>query len=193
MICKVAPISSVQITRTYDCLSMSAQTLLQRPTRRGQALVETALVLPILIMILLLAIDLGRIFFVSIDLRNAAHEATMLGGTKPNATCAELKAFVDRQMGRAGADGAVCGALTATTDKVYITSVACEWADAGTSCLPWAPNYPADADLRYKVRLELRFQPVFPLVGFLSGNGMGGSIPLGVENRSPVLVGYEGS
>ena len=172
---------------------MNVRTLLQRPARRGQALVETALVLPILIMILLLGIDLGRVFFVSIDLRNAAHEATMVGGTKPDATCAELEAFVDRQMGRTGADGAACGALTATTDKVYITDVACEWADMDTSCLPWEPNYPADADLRYKVKLELRFQPIFPLVGFLSGNGMGGSIPIAVENRSPVLVGYEGS
>ena len=186
-------LDSVHITHKSDCLTMNAQTLLQRPTRRGQALVETALVLPILIMILLLGIDLGRVFFTSIDLRNAAHEATMLGGTTPDATCAEIKAFVDRQMGRTGANGAACGAQTATTDKVYITSFACERADAGTPCSPWAPTYPADADLRYAVRLELRFQPVFPLVGFLTGNGMGGSIPLGVENRSPVLVGYEGS
>ena len=172
---------------------MNVRTLLQRPARRGQALVETALVLPILIMILLLGIDLGRVFFLSIDLRNAAHEATMVGGTKPDATCPELKAFVDRQMGRPAVDGAACAPLTATTDKVYITSYGCERADAGIPCSPWAPNYPADADLRYAVKLELRFQPIFPLVGFLSGNGMGGSIPIAVENRSPVLVGYEGS
>ena len=43
------------------------------------------------------------------------------------------------------------------------------------------------------VRLDYRFQPVMPLVGLLTGNGMGGSIPLGVENRNPVLVGYEGT
>ena len=41
--------------------------------------------------------------------------------------------------------------------------------------------------------LEYRFQPVVPLVGFLTGTGMGGSLPIRVENRSPVLVGYEGS
>lgn len=192
VICKVIPIDSVHHSHV-DCPSMNLRSPFKRPARRGQALVETALVLPILIMILLLAIDLGRVFFTSIDLRNAAHEATMLGGTKPDASCAELKAFVDRQMGRSGADGAVCGPLSATTERVFITSFECERADAGSPCSPWLPNYPADADLRYAVRLEYRFQPVFPLVGFLSGNGMGGTIPLGVENRSPVLVGYEGS
>ena len=167
-----------------------------RAAFRGQALVETALILPIIILLLLMGIDLGRVFFTSIDLRNAAHEATMLGGTEPDVVCADLEDTVDRQMGRTGQpNSAVCGALTTTTDVVYITGFGCERADAGPACSQWALNqpYPADADLRFRVDLRYRFQPVVPLVGFLTGNGMGGSIPLHVENRSPVLVGYEGS
>jgi hypothetical protein len=165
---------------------------------RGQALVETALILPIIVLILLLGIDLGRVFFVTIDLRNAAHEATMLGGTKPEATCAEIKETVDRQMGRTSApNDAVCDVLGTTADVVYITANECERVDGlpegEPTCTPWTPNYPAGADLRYQVKLQLRFQPVVPLVGFLTGNGMGGSLPISVENRSPVLVGYEGS
>ena len=161
---------------------------------RGQALVETALILPIIILLLLMGIDLGRVFFTSIDLRNAAHEATMLGGTKPDVVCGDLADTVDRQMGRVGdPNAAVCGALTSTTDVAFIANSGCERADANPDCSPWAPNYPADADLRYRVNIQYRFQPVVPLVGFLTGNGMGGSIPLSVENRSPVLVGYEGS
>lgn len=148
--------------------------------------------LPLLVLLLLLAIDFGRIFFTSIDLRNAAHEATMLGGTEPDSVCADIKAVVDRQMGRSGSDAALCSALGASTNVVYITEWDCERIDAGQPCDPWSPPYPADADLRYAVRLEYRFQPVVPLVGFLTGNGMGGSVPLAVENRSPVLVGYEG-
>ena len=160
----------------------------------GQALVETALLLPILVLILLMGIDLGRVFFTTIDLRNAAHEATMLGGTQPDAACADVKGVVDRQMGRVGApDAATCGALGATAGVVYVSRFACERIDPGPSCSPWAPNYPATSDLRYVVQLQYRFQPVVPLVGFLTGNGMGGSIPLRVENRSPVLVGYEGA
>jgi TadE-like protein len=163
-------------------------------TSRGQALVETALILPIIILLLLLGIDLGRVFFTSIDMRNAAHEATMLGGTAPDATCAEIKDAVDVQMHRVGeTNAAVCGTLTSSIDVVHITNFGCERIDPGPACSPWAPAYPADADLRYLVRLEYRFQPVVPLVGFLTGNGMGGSLPIRVENRSPVLEGYEGS
>ena len=91
---------------------------LSERTTRGQALVETALILPIIVLILLLGIDLGRVFFVTIDLRNAAHEATMLGGTVPEATCAEMKETVDRQMGRTGGpNDAVCGALGTTRGR----------------------------------------------------------------------------
>jgi Flp pilus assembly protein TadG len=165
-------------------------------TSRGQSLVETALILPIIVLVMLLGIDLGRVFFASIDLRNAAHEATMLGGTEPDATCADMKATVDRQMGRTGQpNAAVCSALGATTDVVYITANECERIDLGPACDPFDDNapYPANSDLRYRVQLEYRFQPVVPLVGFLTGNGMGGSLPIRAENRSPVLVGYEGS
>jgi Flp pilus assembly protein TadG len=162
-------------------------------TSRGQALVETAIVLPIVVLLLLFAIDLGRVFFSAIDLRNAAHEATMLGGTKPDATCAEMKAAVDQEMGRSGSDAAVCGVLGSTNGIVYITSAACEREDPGPNCGTWSPPYAADADLRYHVILRYRFQPVVPLVGFLTGNGIGGSIPLLAENLSPVLVDYEGS
>ena len=169
------------------------------PVSRGQALVETALVLPVLLMLLLLAIDLGRVFFTTIDLRNAAHEASMLGGTTPDVACddpaeEDVEDIIDRQMGRVGAANAsACGAMTSTTDVVFISAYGCERVDPGPDCNPWAPNYPADAELRYAVRLQYRFQPVMPLVGLLTGNGVGGSIPLAVENRSPVLVGYEGS
>lgn len=162
-----------------------------RESKRGQALVEAALVLPILVLLLLLGIDLGRVFFASIDLRNAAHEATMLGGTSPQATCAEVKVVVDRQMDRTGTDAAICGAAGTATGRTYIVTNVCEAPDPGISCSPsWAPPYPATADLRYLVRLEYRFQPVMPLVGLLTGNGLGGSVPLAVENRSPVLISY---
>ena len=161
---------------------------------RGQALVETALVLPILVLLLLMGIDFGRVFFTSIDLRNAAHEATMVGGTDPDVACAILAEVVDRQMGRddpAATNTAVCGVLTAVADVVHITLSECESDDITIVCP--APSYPAAANLRYAVRLEYRFQPVVGLVGLLTGNGVGGSIPLGVENRSPVLVDYEGA
>jgi TadE-like protein len=165
---------------------------IQRPrSKRGQALVEAALVLPVLIMLLLLAIDFGRIFFTSIDLRNAAHEATMYAGTRPAADCVlDLKVVVDREMGRSDT---ICGAMGTSAGLVYITVAECEHADVDPPCAPWAPPYPPTSRLRYVVRLQYRFQPVMPLVGLLTGNGLGGSLPMTVENRSPILVGYGGS
>ncbi len=166
---------------------MNLRSLFKRPARRGQALVETAILLPVLLMLLLLAIDLGRVFFVTIDLRNAAHEVTMYGGTKPDALCSDVMPVVDRQMGRTAPDNAICGPLGTNIDNVYITQADCEG-----GCEPWLPPYDANAELQYAVRLEYRFQPVMPLVGFFTGNGMGGSLPIAVENRSPILVGYKG-
>jgi hypothetical protein len=158
---------------------------------RGQALVETALVLPILVMLLLLGIDLGRVFFTSIDLRNAAHEATMLGGTEPDAACSDVKVAIDRQMERSAPQDALCGPLGTEVGRVYIATSECETVTSGLSCEPnWSPPYPPDADIRYAVRLEYRFQPVVPFVGLLTGNGMGGSLPIAVENRGPVLISY---
>ena len=140
------------------------------------------MILPIIVLVMLLGIDLGRVFFTSIDLRNAAHEATMLGGTEPDATCADMKATVDRQMGRTGQPNA--GGLRPAHERrrTWSTSraIGCERVDPGPACSPFDDNapYPADSDLRYRVHLEYRFQPVVPLVGFLTGNGMGGSLPI---------------
>ena len=80
-----------------------------------------------------------------------------------------------------------------STNLVYITSYECESNDPGSPCDPWTPPYLPDTDLRYAVRLEYEFQPVLPFVGFLTGNGFGGSVPISIENRSPVLIGYEGT
>lgn len=155
---------------------------------RGQALVETALILPILVLLLLLGIDFGRVFFDSIELRNAAHEATMYGGTTPAAACPDVSPIIDREMDRTAADGAICGA-GALPGRVYVTRAICELGD-GAPC-PDTP-YPATSDLRYHVELSYRFQPIVPFIGLLTGNGLGGSIPVYAENRSPILVGYQG-
>lgn len=168
--------------------------LRRRGSRRGQAMVETAMVLPVLALLLLLGIDLGRIFFTTVDLRNAAHEASMLGAYNPNSACADVRPIVDQEMGRSGGDVAVCGtAPTNVSGIVYVAEAECERVDGGKACTPWNPAYDPTDDLRYWVRLEYRFQPVVPFVGLLTGNGVGGSVPMTVENRSPILVDYEGA
>ena len=44
----------------------------EKPVSRGQAMVEFALVLPLLALLLVVAIDFGRVFFGWVSLTNAA-------------------------------------------------------------------------------------------------------------------------
>jgi Flp pilus assembly protein TadG len=54
--------------------------------RRGQALVEMALILPLLMLLLLMAIDFGRIFFSYIEITNAAREGAAYAALFPTDT-----------------------------------------------------------------------------------------------------------
>src|SRR5881275_3616375 len=48
-------------------------------SRKGQAIVETALLLPILMLLVMGTADLGRVFYYSIAVTNAAREAARQG------------------------------------------------------------------------------------------------------------------
>ena len=53
------------------------------PRTRGQALVELAIILPVLLLLLLAALDLGRIYYARIAVENAAREAAYEAATDP--------------------------------------------------------------------------------------------------------------
>lgn len=54
-----------------------------RRRRSGQGLVELALALPVLLLILLGTVDLGRMFFDYTEIRNAAREGAGVGARNP--------------------------------------------------------------------------------------------------------------
>ena len=54
-----------------------------RPRSRGQALVELAIILPVLLLLMLAALDLGRIFYARIAVENAAREGAMEASVNP--------------------------------------------------------------------------------------------------------------
>ncbi len=58
--------------------------------RRGQAVIEFVLVLPVMLLITFGAVDVGRVFFDYVALRNAAMEGAVYGAKHPDAT-AEIK------------------------------------------------------------------------------------------------------
>ena len=57
---------------------------------RGQALVEFALVIPLFMLLLLLAVDFGRLFFSYVQINNAAREAAAYAATAPTDNTAIL-------------------------------------------------------------------------------------------------------
>jgi PKD repeat protein len=57
--------------------------LRHRAKSRGQALVETALVLPLFVLLLLITIDFGRIYFSYIQINNAAREGANYAAVDP--------------------------------------------------------------------------------------------------------------
>lgn len=62
---------------------------------RGQALIETALILPILLILLLGAIDFGRLFFGWVALHQAARIGASYAGAHPNMTADEQDEFLE--------------------------------------------------------------------------------------------------
>jgi Flp pilus assembly protein TadG len=61
---------------------------------RGQSLVETAVVLPILLLLLAAIIDFGRAFDAYIILTNAAREGARFGSVKPELSEEQVKQIV---------------------------------------------------------------------------------------------------
>jgi hypothetical protein len=61
---------------------------------RGQSLVETAIVFPVLLLLLAAVVDFGRAFDAYIVLTNAAREGARFGAVKPSLTVDQVKAVV---------------------------------------------------------------------------------------------------
>lgn len=57
-----------------------------RGTQRGQSVIEFALALPVMLLVTLGAVDVGRVFFDYIGLRTAAMEGALYGSRFPTAT-----------------------------------------------------------------------------------------------------------
>lgn len=164
-----------------------------RRVSRGQALVEAALILPIVILILLLTIDLGRAFFTQVGLRNAAREAAIFGGYNPRETCASGVSYegvryeVSRETQVPYANVG-CGSGDVEVVVSGTQATGCFAFSSYTSCP--AGTFSPTATYIYRVSLETNFQPVTPFVGLLTGNGLGGAVPMSATTSSPVLANY---
>ena len=83
-----------------------------RPRTHGQALVEFALVLPVFLFLLLIAVDFGRLFFSYVEINNAAREGASYAATNPTDQ-AGIQAHINQETNAQSQRGA--GAISAPT------------------------------------------------------------------------------
>jgi PKD repeat protein/Flp pilus assembly protein TadG len=98
--------------------------------RRGQSVVEFALVLPIFLALLLMAVDFGRLFFTYIQVSNAAREAAAYGATQPTDTVGMQARAVQEKNTQSQGEGPLDPIITACADQSG-TSIACSATPGG--------------------------------------------------------------
>lgn len=145
---------------------------------RGQALVELALVAPILLLLLLGAVDLGRVWQSQIIVENAAREGAMEGMFKPNAFIAGQNCTSANQ----DTNRIMCRVMNETRGS----SITVTAADVTKTCNPasCAPGTTA-APSTITVRVTGQFSLLTPLMGVFTG---GQTITLAGEAQANIVM-----
>ncbi|MEO6577969.1 MAG: TadE/TadG family type IV pilus assembly protein [Candidatus Limnocylindria bacterium] len=149
-------------------------------TRRGQSFVEFALLLPVLLVLVLGTVDLGRAYFASVSLENAVKEGAFFGAREPEcasvgATCpnpSNVKARVDLEM-----------------NGMPVTNFQAKCFAPGTTVFTGAGkalSACADGDLYY-VASKTPFTLVTPLIAGLLGN----TLTLSSDATSVVVTSFD--
>jgi len=151
---------------------MVIQTLRRlRRSRRGQGLVEFAIILPFLMLVLLMAADFGRVFFGWVGLANASRIGASYAAAHPDAWGSPgIPAQRDNYEDQILADA---NALNCTLPGV----------------IP-APVFPSGTDLgdSAQVTLTCQFSLITPLVSQI----LGGTITISADSFFPVRAGVAG-
>ncbi len=127
----------------------------RRRHTRGQALVEMAILLPVLLLVVLMALDLGRVFFGWVGLQNAVRQGANYAALNPSAW---------------GSPG------DATKRTTYLAQLANDTSTLNCAVaqpLP-SPSFPNGTAVgaRAEVALSCDFAPITPLVAGLFPGGM---------------------
>jgi Flp pilus assembly protein TadG len=117
-----------------------------RQGQRGQAVVELALVLPLLMVIMLFAVDVGRLFFAYTGMQNAAREAAVFAAASAackvgGATCVST-GVANAASQEVGADAAMTVQSVACSPSCTLSSGTTEYRVTVTLSRPF-PLMPA--------------------------------------------------
>lgn len=149
---------------------------------RGQALVEFAIVLPVMLLVLLLAVDFGRLFFTYISVHNAAREGAFFAATHAGDSDYEADAFAAAVAAAARAQANVQaqggeGEMSVTGPDCFAAAT-----ESAVRC-DLASDYATGIGNQVAVGVSQSFSFATPLVGDL----FGGEIPVAATATAPVL------
>ncbi len=158
--------------------SIRPYTRLPTGQRRGQSVVEFALVIPVMLLILAGAIDLGRAFYAYVAVQNAAKEGALYGARHPlcdgpSATCQDPRNV------RWIVANEAANLKDGSGKSPFTTQVACRKPD-GTLVQPI--NDCVNGDI-YVVQVTHSFRLVTPLLGDL----LASSLTLGASSEATVV------
>ncbi|MBF6606748.1 MAG: pilus assembly protein [Chloroflexi bacterium] len=143
----------------------------RRVGRSGQALVEFALVVPLLFFMMVIIIDFGRALYIQTALQNGAREGARFGIVHPTWVTAADRANPDNIVYRASTEpAATVSAVNATvtcTTPGGVTSTA-------TSPVSLSPAYVSCAVSggRIDVKITYDFTPLTPLISNVVGTSL---------------------
>lgn len=137
-----------------------------RPSERGQSLTELAISFVVLVLLLAVTVDAGRLFFSYLAVREAAQEGAVYGSlvaADPN--------FTNLVTAR------VRSSSNAPVDLADTTMVSVTPAIIGTAC--------ADGNNQVQVTVTYTFELTMPFVSSIIGTNQ---FPLGLSATSTILV-----
>ena len=129
--------------------------------RRGQALVELALIAPVLLLLLIGAIDLGRVWQSQITINNAAREGAMEGIFQPNSFIAGTACTSANQ----DSNRIMCRVVNEVRDS----SITVTPADVAKSCSPSCTPGSVGAPSTLTVTVTGHFSLLTPLMAVFTG------------------------
>ena len=154
---------------------------LRDPQRRGQSLVELIVVLPVLLLLVAGAVDLGRVYFTTIALENAVKEGAFYGARDPACSSDAVPTCDDPENVRAHVEVELGGlTITSFQAKCFVpgTTVFTGPGKALADC--------EDGDLYY-VRTQSPFSLITPIMSDIVGSGL----TLTSDATAVVLTSFE--
>ena len=172
---------NTQISRRPRGRLLGAAAARLRRYSRGQSLVELAIVLPVLLLLTVGAIDLGRAYFGAINLENAVKEGVFYGARQPTCPDDTYAACADPANVEARVEIELDGIPPTTFEAKCFAAGTVDFTGTGKDL-----DDCEDGDVYY-VRAQIPFQLVTPFISSIVGS----TITLTSDASATVLTSFE--